>query len=639
MGIKYSSNTKQSYFKLLNKTLKINQDKNFTNKNNLEYCFFTKSFPNPYNEYLDEPNITIESKSISWKSYLILILKYLSFNKKYIWAGNLKIFIESNRFPSQYKYLSLYFYEDFKISSMPNISSIRNDDKYFYQRSNLFSKIEDEDNDFDNKSININNKKGYKETIDNISSDTKVYMSNELLGSLASMSFDEINSFLIENDPTVKYKLGKDKLKKYINIFKNHLCHKDHPINIILNKFTSVFKPIIIKTCEELKNNANGFEDDGIYYDGKNIIYQLQEFMKILQVAIKLFYSKCVSYDFLQDEKDEFTNLISFLVFNTDDIYKNIYALLKIMNSYKISLFTNKINQFGELDPEEMGVKEKFCLNERTKDYMDKFKKNHINIINKKPELKDRILNNEKDDLQDTKEDDEDNVERQSSDNFFQRSKLNLNINPNLIDISNNTMPKKKLNLFGDLDDYYNKKKNQQKNFINININNDEDSTLNINLNLKVSEEESKNKKNQFLLDFRRRYSSVNFSIENESNVPYHEEIKTLETISKCKTPLEKMITIASISSIIINSIYNFWKPIKELVKPSFLNVEADEIIKIFTYIVYTSKMSELVVHLDFIKFFTISSTKKTMIGYYYSILQGALQTILEAKNVDSFLN
>ena len=136
---------------------------------------------------------------------------------------------------------------------------------------------------------------------------------------------------------------------------------------------------------------------------------------------------------------------------------------------------------------------------------------------------------------------------------------------------------------------------------------------------------------------FRRRYSSVNISIENENNVPYHEEIETLETISKCKTPLEKMITIASISSIIINSIYNFWKPIQELVKPSFLNVEADEIIKIFTYIVYTSKMSELVVHLDFIKYFTISATKKTMIGYYYSIVQGALNTILEATNIDSF--
>ena len=635
MGNNYSSNTKQSYFKLLNKTLKKNQDKNRINQNNLEYSFITKSFPNPYNEYLEEPNIAIESKNISWKSYLIMILKYFALNKKYLWAGNLEIFIQQNKFISQYKYLSLFFYEDFKISSIPNISSFQNDDKYSYQKSNLFSKFEIEDNEFDNKSININNKKGYKETIDNIYYETKVYMSNELLGSLASMSFDEISSFLIENDPTMKYKLEKDKIKKYIIIFKNHLCHKDHPINIILNKFASVFKPIIIQKCEDLKNSAI----IGNYDDGKNIIYQLQEFMKILQVAIKLFYSKCISYDIFQDEKDEFINLISFLVFNTGDIYKNIYALLQIMNSNKIVLFTNKINQFGELDPEEMGVKEKFCLNEKTKDYMDKYKKNQINIINKKPELKSQLLNNEKNSFQSTKEDDENITERQSSDNFFKRSKLNLNINPNIIDINYNTMPKKKLNLFGDLDEYYNKKNNQQKYIININSNNDEDTNLNINLNLKVSEEENKNKKNQFLQKFRRRYSSVNISIENENNVPYHEEIETLETISKCKTPLEKMITIASISSIIINSIYNFWKPIQELVKPSFLNVEADEIIKIFTYIVYTSKMSELVVHLDFIKYFTISSTKKTMIGYYYSVIQGALNTILEAKNIDSFFN
>lgn len=635
MGSNYSSNTKKTYFKLLNKTLKKNQDRNSINQTNLEYSFITKTFPNPYNEYFDEPNITIESRSITWKSYLILILKYLSLNKKYIWARNLEIFIKNNKFVNQYKYLSLFFYEDFKISSMPNISSLNNEDKYSYQKSNLFSKIENEDNEFDNERTNINKKKGYKETIDNIYNQTKVYMSNELLGSLASISFDEINSFLIENEPTVKYKVGKDRLKKYIFIFKNHLCYKDHPINIILNQFASLFKPIIIKVCEDLKGTSTFYGDEGNYDEGKNIIYQLQEFMQILQVATKLFYSKCTSYDFFQDEKDEFINLISFLVFNTDDIYKNIYALLKIMNSSKITQFTNKINQFGELDPEEMGVKEKFCLNETTKDYMNKYKKNQINIINKKPELKNLILNNEKNALENIKEEDETDNQRQSSDNIYQRSKLNLNINPNLIDISNNTMPKKKLNLFGDLDEYFNKKDNQQKNLVYFSTNNNVDTNLNINLD--VSEEERKNKKNQFLLKFSRRYSSINISIEN--NMPYHEEIETLENISKCKTPLEKMITIASISSIIINSIYNFWKPIKELVKPSFLNVEADEIIKIFTYIVYTSKMSELVVHLDFIKFFTISSTKKTMIGYYYSILLGAVKTILEAKNIDSFLN
>ena len=110
----------------------------------------------------------MKSRNISWKSYLILILRYLSLNKKYLWAGNLEIFIQNNKFASQYKYLSLFFYEDFKISSMPNISSFKNDDKYSYQKSNLFSKIENVDNEFDNKITKKKKKKGYKETIDNI---------------------------------------------------------------------------------------------------------------------------------------------------------------------------------------------------------------------------------------------------------------------------------------------------------------------------------------------------------------------------------------------------------------------------------------------------------------------------------------
>ena len=80
----------------------------------------------------------MKSRNISWKSYLILILRYLSLNKKYLWAGNLEIFIQNNKFASQYKYLSLFFYEDFKISSMPNISSFKNDGKYSFHFGSFF---------------------------------------------------------------------------------------------------------------------------------------------------------------------------------------------------------------------------------------------------------------------------------------------------------------------------------------------------------------------------------------------------------------------------------------------------------------------------------------------------------------------
>ena len=651
MGNTNKSKEKNSYYKLLNKTLKMKQDNNYNNINNINYCLLSKPFSYAHNL---EPDIVLDRENINWKNYLRLKLYYLSEDYDYIWAKNLNNYIINKKFPNQYKYMSLFFYEEFQILSIPKLTNFHDINSYSFQNAKLFKKNKNEINnnsleredidEQDNNSTNINNKNGYKTIINNIYGKTKIQMSNDLLGSLASINFDDINSFLIENEPTMKYKLGKAKLKEYIDIFKRHLCHKDHPINIILNKFSKEFSPVITKAISAYKN-LNFTE---CFKKGEEIIHQLQEFMMILQVVIKLFYSKCISYEVFQDEKDEFLNLISFLVFNTGDIYKNTYELLKVINSEKIQNFEKQLNKFGELEPEDFRVEDKFCLNEITKDYMNKYKNNKIKILNKKPEIKNRLLNsqnlnyNEKDNEYGEKENNKNN-------------KYNFNIDNNFFDITNNTMPKSKyINIFGNDDESYNEKNNIQKNLINTNINNlninieeeknekinNEDDNLNINLNinLTISEEETKTKKNQFLLKFRRRYSSLDTHNENKNKEPYYEAIKTLKNISKCKTPLEKLVTMASISSIITDSIYEFWKPLNQLIIPSFLNVEADEVMKIFIYIVYNSKMSELFVHLDFIKYFTSSSTKTTMIGYYYTLLEGSLNLILEAKNKDYFL-
>ena len=47
--------------------------------------------------------------------------------------------------------------------------------------------------------------------------------------------------------------------------------------------------------------------------------------------------------------------------------------------------------------------------------------------------------------------------------------------------------------------------------------------------------------------------------------------------------------------------------------------------------------MPLLFVHADFIKYFTSQTTKSTMIGYYYTTLQGCLDYLLEVKNKEDF--
>ena len=581
-------------------------------------------------------------------SYLKRKLFFLSKQYKYIWAKNLNIFISKNKFSTQYKYISLFFYEEFQIISLPKLSHFQPVEHYEEQSTHILKTKKDknlydlnndssgeEDNiELDNKSVNINNINGYKEIINSIYNQNEIKIPNDVLGSLASISIDEINSFLIENEPTLNYRLGKAKLKEYIDIFRRHLCHKDHPINIIFNKFNQEFNPIIINTISSCKNNLN---DNDNLRKCEDIIHQLQEFMVTLQIATKLFYSKCISYDVFSDEKDEFVNLITFLIFNTGHLYKNIYEILQIINHTKIKNYEKQLEKFGEMEPEDIGVKEKFCLNKITKEYMNNYKIMKMNSLNNNNDLQDS--NNSSKDKNEVKDG------KKLENDFINKNRENFKNLYIIYDVNNNTMPNSRTanNIIKNFPQNNNKilnKKEIENNIIDtLNINMEEQKNNEIlNLNLTISEEGYKNKKIQFLINFGRAYSSLNPFGESKTGEPYYEAIRILKNLSKCKTPLEKLVLMASISSFITDNIYKFWKPMEDIIKPSFLNIEADDLMKILIYIVYKSKMSKLFVHLDFVKYFTIKETLSTMIGYYYTLLEGALDSILEKKNKNEFL-
>ena len=633
MGNSYKEKTKSSYYNNLNKYFRINQDKNYNNRNNISFSLLTKPFSN---NIIHEQNLFNENEDISWLTYLKRKLLFLSNNYNYIWAKNLYIFISKNKFPSQYKYISIFFYEEFQILSLPKLKHFQPILHYSSQNSNIFkqrkkkkknlyeinndSSGEEDLNELDKCSTNIKNVNGYKEIIDNIYNNNEIKISNDILGSLASISFEEINSFLIENDPTINYKVGKHKLKQYIDVFRKHLCHKDHPINIIVNKFNNEFNPIILKSISSCKNIL---DDSESFKKCEDIIHQLQEFILILQVVTKLFYSKYISYEVFQDEKDEFLNLISFLVFNTGTIYNNIYEIIQIKNAQKIKNFEKKLENFGEMGPEDLGVKDIFCLNDITKEYMNKYININTSIISE----------NDKDK----------NIEKEN--NLSIKEICNNTSNNNMI--NNKTMPNSKeiKKYVINLDDSNNNKNynninndiSNNPNELALNINSEEKKTkINMSINLKISDNSDKN---IFLLNFGRRYSSISLNKEKAINEPYYEAIKTLKNIIKCKTPLEKLVIIASVSSFITDCIYKFWKPVEENIHLSMLNVEADELMKILIYIIYKSRMPKLFVHLDFIKYFTIKETLTTMIGYYYTLVEGAINFISETKYKHEFLS
>jgi hypothetical protein len=118
----------------------------------------------------------------------------------------------------------------------------------------------------------------------------------------------------------------------------------------------------------------------------------------------------------------------------------------------------------------------------------------------------------------------------------------------------------------------------------------------------------------------------------------YEQAIKLLKSIRSFSIPYEKMQTIANISSQITESINSYWKDFSNIITSSLLNIDADELMTIFIYIIIKSQMSDILIHSKFIKEFTTNTTKSTMMGYYYTTLEASLIYILEVKDKDDLI-
>ena len=95
---------------------------------------------------------------------------------------------------------------------------------------------------------------------------------------------------------------------------------------------------------------------------------------------------------------------------------------------------------------------------------------------------------------------------------------------------------------------------------------------------------------------------------------------------------------MALTSIMITDRIDEFWKNEKNLPE-KFLNIEADELMSIYLYIVYNMDITSILTQLDFIKYFTTPVTKQSMIGYYYTTVDGCIHFILDNENKEDFKN
>ena len=116
---------------------------------------------------------------------------------------------------------------------------------------------------------------------------------------------------------------------------------------------------------------------------------------------------------------------------------------------------------------------------------------------------------------------------------------------------------------------------------------------------------------------------------EHNKKQGYSTVIKIIHGLKHNKVPFEKMLLIASISTEITECVNAFWEGYEDIIpSSSLLNINADELMAIFIYIVVKAQFPEILLHQKIVNDFTSRTTKSTMIGYYNTTLEAAIEYI-----------
>ena len=198
-----------------------------------------------------------------------------------------------------------------------------------------------------------------------------------LRDSFCSIKTDSV----VIDDPNREYEEYKERVKLYLNIFKEHILNSDHPINIVANHFIKVFSDHIEETLNLLYDNkSNNDLYDFRLIKCQEITKDLQKIIIKLQTCLRLMYCKTINYQCFIEERDEFINLITSFIFKDERLNSNLYKLNEFSHEKEIYQLKSKLEDLKNITPLDLGIHEKFSLNEKTRT----FQENLLKIYNDK---------------------------------------------------------------------------------------------------------------------------------------------------------------------------------------------------------------------------------------------------------------
>ena len=613
MGCQHKSS--RSYYNLMKKELKKSYDKIIESDFNKNYSIQLKKFEAEKKKkiYLNDGEI------IDWKSFLLfkLYVKKTSSWQYYLYNyiqndlnySNFQIYYFENQiFTEQFFLLSFpqfYLKDSDRLNEPILFLYEQNELKSSYKNQNKLNKKKEKEKrkEIEMKKINETDKNYQKKKIEE-----KMYLnispSDTIIQNELNIDIDNLA------DEKVLNKFNSYKIREHINLIRKQLesINHHHPINAIIKKFAEFYSDILIKEFNSLQNA----DIRKIEKSKEKLVNEIKNFIEIISVALKLFYSKTVNYEFFVSERDEFFNLICYILFNEKKFYNSLFNLFNLSNNIKTENFQKKKKEFKEVTPKDAGISVQFRLDDETEKL-----KNNNGCIPEKTNKKKEIMTF----LEIT------DISRSRYNSIFSKGDSKGVITSSFA--SNQSVYIKGSNIkMKDFNEDVNKdvKENIDRKMSVVSFKeftekiNSQTETLKEKIEINLDENPSQ-------LDIPSFYD---FDLENEKKIPYGKAIEYIQTMKDYCTPLDKLSIIALTSVLITESIDNFWKGKK--IEKKLLNIDADELMSIYLYITYNMDLPSIYTELDFINYFTGSITKQSMIGYYYTTIEGCLNFIMSAK-------
>ena len=618
------------YFSMINRIMTKKNYFNYSLTDNIKVCLSEKNFDQTSETSVQYFTLNPGEEPQNFTNWLDFIYQYLykeSSAERY-WTSDMILELDNENFLSENRYLSEFFYEEFELENIP---------KCFIK---------------DKIDTNVNQKINLEHSYLNVT--------QNLGGSFMTSS----PSVQDQSGANLKYKYFRNKVKGYINKFKQHILNKDHPIN----KVTQIFVEIWVKYAQGKINSIKQKTVQNTDEIVENLTKELQRFIVHLQISLKLFYSRTINYSYFNEEKDELMNLITTLLFRTGNIYNTVFELYQLSMEKEIKKMVENFHKLKKIAPEELGIEKQLCLNIISLNFQEEILNNKLKEIEDKeskdnPEKKKDVgdLNNDfefqKKKIQIILEVVRENKIKcpRYGDREIEETKVNLDYeeNEDLIPANENKqdednkmddeMSVRKMSLLPihelveedsnlDIDEYLydhdeeNTYKDKHRDYEENNAN----KTLIIRTNTqKINEIKLPQMEKIF-----NRISYVRTKNIEYLSYPYETAIQLLKQVQKYQTPFEKMMIFASISSEITECINDFWKDLSGYIKKDLLNLEIDQLMTIFIYIIIKAQIPDICVHGKMIKSFTTGITKASMIGYYYSTVEASIQYISSVNDV-----